>query len=268
MTSFPVNPQNQPVGLSLIKARIRELMLHVQVLGFVRGLMVWLRVSVLRQQFEISVQVPALKTPVILRAGGTDIEVFKKIFIDHEYRLPFDARPGTILDLGANTGLASLYFRTQFPEAQIVAVEPDPANFAMLQRHLGALPGVEIIQAAVWSRDGEITLTDPGIGSWAMRVEESSQSTSSQNQVAALSMPSLLKHFPQGRVDLLKMDVEGAEKEVFESSAAWIQNIGAIVIELHDRYKPGCSRAFFTSVATLPLEQWIGENLYVWRVTA
>lgn len=268
MTSFPVNPPNQPVGLSLIKARIRELMLHVQVLGFVRGLMVWLRVSVLRQQFEISVQVPALKTPVILRAGGTDIEVFKKIFIDHEYRLPFDARPGTILDLGANTGLASLYFRTQFPEAQIVAVEPDPANFAMLQRHLGALPGVEIIQAAVWSRDGEITLTDPGIGSWAMRVEEPSQSASGQCQVAALSMTSLLKHFPQGRVDLLKVDVEGAEKEVFECSAAWIENIDAIVIELHDRYKPGCSRAFFTSVATLPLEQWIGENLYVWRVTA
>jgi hypothetical protein len=83
--------------------------------------------------------------------------------------------------------------------------------------------------------------------------------------VAALSMPSLLKHFPQGRVDLLKMDVEGAEKEVFESSAAWIENIDAIVIELHDRYKPGCSRAFFTSIATLPCEQWIGENLYVWR---
>ncbi|MCX6851922.1 MAG: FkbM family methyltransferase [Verrucomicrobia bacterium] len=268
MAHFPVNSQNQPVGLSLLKARIRELFLHVQVLGFVRGLVTWLRVSVLRQQFEISVQVPALKAPVILRAGGSDIEVFKKIFIDHEYRLPFDACPCTILDLGANTGLASLYFRTQFPEAQIVAVEPDPANFAMMQRHLGALPGVEIIQAAVWSHDGEITLTDPGIGSWAMRVEESSHSAGSQCEVAALSMPSLLKHFPQGRVALLKMDVEGAEKEVFESSAAWIENIDAIVIELHDRYKPGCSRAFFTSVATLPCEQWIGENLFVWRVRA
>jgi len=268
MTPFPVNPPNQPVGVSLLKARIRELFLHVQVLGFVRGLMTWLRVSVLRQQFEISVKVPALKAPVMLRAGGSDIEVFKKIFIDREYRLPFDARPGTILDLGANTGLASLYFRTQFPEAQIVAVEPDPANFAMMQRHLGALPGVELIQAAVWSRDGEITLTDPGIGSWAMRVEESSQSAGSQCQVAALSLPSLLKHFPQGRVDLLKMDVEGAEKEVFESSAAWIENIDAIVIELHDRYKPGCSRAFFSSIATLPFEQWIGENVYVWRVKA
>lgn len=265
MTPLPVNPPHQPSGLSLLKDRIRDLCIHVQVLGFMRGIMTCLRVSVLRQQFEISVQVPGLKAPVMLRAGGTDIEVFKKIFIDHEYRLPFDARPRTILDLGANTGLSSLYFCTQFPEAHIVAVEPDPANFAMMQRHLGALPGVEIIQAAVWSRDGEITLTDPGIGSWAMRVEESSPSAGSQCQVAALSMPSLLKHFPQGRVDLLKVDVEGAEKEVFESSAAWIENIDAIVIELHDRYKPGCSRAFFTSVATLPLEQWIGENIYVWR---
>ncbi len=135
----------------------------------------------------------------------------------------------------------------------------------MLQRHLGGLPQVEIIQAAVWSHDGEITLTDPGIGSWAMRVEEPSHALSSQCQVSALSMPSLLKYFPEGRVNLLKVDVEGAEKEVFESSTAWIENIDAIVIELHDRYKPGCSRAFFTAVDSLPFEKWIGENLYVWR---
>ena len=267
MVSIPVNPQNQPTGVSLLKARIRELILHVQVLGFMRGLLVWLRVSVLRQQFEIAVQAPGWKKQVMLRAGGSDIEVFKKIFIDREYRLPFDARPGTILDLGANTGLATLFFRTQFPEAHIVAVEPDLANFAMLQRHLGGLPGVEIIQAAVWSHDGEITLTDPGIGSWAMRVEETSRDPGGQCQVAALSMPSLLKHFPDGRVDLLKMDVEGAEKEVFETSVAWIQNIDAIVIELHDRYKPGCSRAVFTAIASLPFEKWIGENLYVWRLS-
>lgn len=268
MTPFPVNPPNQPVGLSWLKSRIREFFLYTQVLGFMRGLVAWLRVRVLRQAFEISAHVPELQAPVMLRAGGSDIEVFKKIFIDREYRLPFDARPGTILDLGANTGLATLFFRTQFPEAQIVAVEPDPANFAMMQRHLGALPGVELIQAAVWSHDGEISLTDPGIGSWAMRVEEPSQAPGSQCQVVALSMPSLLKHFPQGRVDLLKMDVEGAEKEVFESCDAWIENIDAIVIELHDRYKPGCSRAFFSSIATLPFEQWIGENVYVWRVKA
>lgn len=265
MAPLPDTSQNQPSGGAWLKARIQDCLLHIQVLGLVRGLVVWLRASLLRQSFEIPVAVPGVPAPVMLRAGGSDIEVFKKIFLDHEYRLPFDARPATILDLGANTGLASLYFRTQFPEAQIVAVEPDEANFAMMQRHIGALPGVVLVQAAVWSHDGLITLTDPGVGSWGLRVQESSSEVRSGCQVPAISIPTLLGHFPGGRVDLLKMDVEGAEKEVFESSAAWIEKIDAIVIELHDRYKPGCNRAFFTAIPSLPCERLIGENFFVWR---
>lgn len=265
MAPLPDTSQNQPSGGAWLKARIHDCLLHIQVLGLLRGLVVWLRAYALRLSFDIPVTVPGVPTPVILRSGGSDMEVFKKIFLDQEYRLPFDARPATILDLGANTGLASLYFRTQFPEAQIVAVEPDPANFAMMQRHLGVQQGVVLVQAAVWSHDGQITLTDPGVGSWGLRVHESSSEVCSGSQVPAVSMPSLLGHFPGGRVDLLKMDVEGAEKEVFESSAAWIEKIDAIVIELHDRYKPGCNRAFFTAIQSLPYERLIGENFFVWR---
>lgn len=268
MEPLPEISKNQLSGGARLKALIHGFLLHVQVLGLVRGLVVWLRVHVLGQSFEISVQAPGVQTPVMLRAGGTDMQVFKKIFLDHEYRLPFQASPMAIMDLGANTGLASLYFRAQFPEAQIVAVEPEEGNFAMMQRHLGGLPGVMMVRAAVWSHDGEIFLADPGIGSWGMRVEDQLQNVSgpcSGCLVPAVSMPTLLRHFPGGRVDLLKVDVEGAEKEIFESSAAWIHDIDAIVIELHDRYKPGCSRAFFTAVPSLPCERLIGENFFVWR---
>lgn len=269
MAHLPDTTQNQLSWGARLKARIRECILHIQVLGLMRGLMAWVRARWLGQSFEMPVHVPGVKGAVMLRAGGSDIEVFKKIFFDHEYRLPFDKRPGTILDLGANTGLASLYFRLHFPEAQIVAVEPDPDNFAMMQRHLGGLQGVVLVKAAVWSHDGEIVLTDPGVGSWGLRVEEEPLAAGSAcRQVPAVSMITLLGQFPGGRVDLLKMDVEGAEKQVFESSSAWIQNIDAIAIELHDRYKPGCSRAFFTAVQSLPCEQVIGENYFVWRPSA
>lgn len=268
MEPLPETSQNQLSGGAWLKALIHGFLLHVQVLGLVRGLVVWLRAHVLGQSFEVSVQAPGVRAPVMLRAGGTDMEVFKKIFLDHEYRLPFQASPLAIMDLGANTGLASLYFRAQFPEAQIVAVEPEEGNFAMMQRHLGGLPGVVMVRAAVWSHDGEIFLADPGIGSWGLRVDDSPQSGAERRsgcRVPAVSMPTLLRHFPGGRVDLLKVDVEGAEKEIFESSAAWIQSIDAIVIELHDRYKPGCNRAFFTAIPSLPCEQSIGENVFVWR---
>ena len=66
-------------------------------------------------------------------------------------------------------------------------------------------------------------------------------------------------------VDLLKVDIEGAEKEVFGSPDEWIGSVGAIAIELHDRFKPGCSRSFFAAVTAFPVEQTCGENVFVAR---
>ncbi len=245
--------------------RIRECYIHVQALGVRRGFITCFRVRVLKQQFEIPVNVAGIQNPIVIRAGSSDLEVFKKIFINREYELPFDSQPKTILDLGANTGLATLFFHIQFPEAQIVAVEPDPANYALLQRHLAGLPNVTFIQAAVWKHDGEINLVDPGIGAWGMQVNEQKPILGNQGAVPAISMPSLLKHFVPRQIDLVKVDIEGAEKEVFESSEAWIHDIGAIVIELHDCYKVGCSRVFYNSINSLPNEKWVGENIFVWK---
>jgi FkbM family methyltransferase len=245
--------------------RVRECYIHVLSLGVVRGVIAWFRIRVLKQRFDIFINVSGLRSPIVLRAGSSDLEVFKKIFINREYDLPFELQPKTILDLGANTGLASLFFHIHFPGAQIVAVEPDPANYALLQRQLAGLPGVTLIQAAVWKNDGEINLVDPGIGAWGMQVNEQAKDHGNQGAVPAISMPSLLKHFVTGQIDLLKVDIEGAEKEVFESSEAWIHKVGAIVIEMHDCYKVGCSRVFYNSINSLPNEKWVGENIFVWK---
>jgi len=256
-----------------IKSSIRSLLtktrifyIHLLALGPVRGFLVWLKWSIFRVHFEIAVTPSGSPVPVILRAGTTDIEVFKKIFIDMEYALPFDVAPSTIIDLGANTGLASIFFLSRYSTAQIIAVEPDPENFAMLKRHLGGLSNVTCVQAAVWTCDGQVNLIDPGIGSWGMQVSASNQAGGNERIVNAISMPTLLSQLPSGRVDLLKIDIEGAERELFSDSAGWIQQVTAIVIELHDRFKHGCSRSFFTAVKLLPNESWVGENIFVWKV--
>ncbi len=246
--------------------QVRLFYIHLLTLGLVRGFFVWLKGSIFRVHFEITVTPSGSPVPVILRAGTTDIEVFKKIFIDMEYALPFDAAPSTFIDLGANTGLASIFFLSRYPAAQIIAVEPDSENFAMLKRHLGGLSNVTCVQAAVWTSDGQVNLIDPGIGSWGMQVTASTQSGRSERTVNAISMTSLLSQLPAGRVDLLKIDIEGVERELFSDSGAWIQQVSAIVIELHDRFKHGCSRAFFTAVKPLPNESWVGENVFVWKV--
>ena len=79
-----------------------------------------------------------------------------------------------------------------------------------------------------------------------------------------LSLPSLLREFPSGHLDLLKIDIEGAEKEILENADSWMPSVKAVVIELHDRYKPGCSRAFYRATNHLPNEKHVGENIWVW----
>jgi FkbM family methyltransferase len=226
------------------------------------GFWIWLRGNIFQQCFEFSI--PSSSHPIYLRSNSSDIEVYSKVYIEREYHLPFASSPTNILDLGANIGLAALVFSAQFPHAQIIAVEPDPKNFVLLRRNVAHLTNVTCIQAAVWPDEGSIRLNDPGLGHWAMRV---TQVTDQGFDVPAISMESLLARLPAGRADLVKIDIEGAEKELFEAPHGWLDQVQSLVIELHDRYKPGCSRAFFAAVQEFPHEQWCGENIWVWRDT-
>jgi hypothetical protein len=225
-------------------AHARSLYLHWQVLGMARGAWCWVKSQLFKRHFEFFVPVANAHQRVLLRSRTTDIEVFQKIFIEREYALPFPLQPESILDLGANTGLATLFFALEYPQAVIVCVEPDPDNFVILKRQVAHLEKVTCIQAAVWSQDGHINLIDP---------------------VPAISISTLLAKLPQQRCDLLKVDIEGAEKEVFQKAASWINSIQSIVIELHDRYKPGCSKAVFTQTQPFQGEKWLGENVFLWR---
>jgi FkbM family methyltransferase len=243
-------------------SQLRFLQTHIQVRGLLLGFCDWFRATAFNQRAEVRQHVPGSRHPALLRIGTSDLEVYKKVFLDREYEAPFPYHPKTILDLGANTGLASLFFSTRFPGAQIIAVEPDLANFALLKRNTSHLPQVTCIHAAVWSHDSKVSVIDPGIGHWAMQVTQSDESGTT---VQALSMDSLLGRFNPGRADLVKIDIEGSERQLFNSSDPWLNRVSAMVIELHDRYQPGCARAFFTSIADFPNEHWNGENIWVWR---
>jgi FkbM family methyltransferase len=246
-------------------SNFKKLFLHLRIFGFTKGIVTWFTSEVLKRRYDIAVKVPNFDQSVILRAGTTDIEVYKKIFLDREYQLPFQLEPRGILDLGANTGLASIFFQIEYPNAIIVSVEPDPDNFAMLKKQVGSSDKILCIQAAVWPQDGRINLIDPGIGSWGMQVSDKNIQNGFKNTVAAISISTLLEKLPEQRCDLLKVDIEGAEREVFSSGTEWIDKVQAIVLELHDKYKPGCSRAVFNLLRDFSEEKWIGENVFIWR---
>lgn len=82
-----------------------------------------------------------------------------------------------------------------------------------------------------------------------------------------MTVEDIMERFNLDRIDLLKVDIEGAEKEVFSDSDAvkWIDAVDAIEVELHDRFRPGCSRAFFSRVGDFKIEHSRGMNTFVAR---
>src|SRR5579862_1928443 len=192
---------------------------------------------------EVSTRPPGSRYPIYLRLKTTDISAYSEILLRglYDFDLPFS--PTTIVDAGANVGMASIYFANKFPQAKIVAIEAESANFAMLAKNVQPYSRIIPVHAALWNRDGEIAIgkPDPGTGAfgeWGFVAREGQQGA----RVRAITMPTLMKEAQIDSIDLLKMDIEGAEKEVFES-CDWIDHVGCLMIELHDRDKPGCREA-------------------------
>jgi len=182
--------------------------------------------------------------PFRVRLGGTDLITLGHVIGDSGYDLPYDpGSPRWIIDVGANAGYSAVYFAHKFPSATVVAIEPDPGNFDLLVHHADSYPNIEPLRAALWTADGTVDLVDPGRGSWGLRADDETEAVE-VTQVPAITMNTLLDRFGIGRVDLLKVDIEGGEKKVFAEAGQWISRVDQIAIELHDRFIPGCTATF------------------------
>jgi FkbM family methyltransferase len=198
-----------------------------------------------------------------LRAGSTDLWVFNQIFLRQEYR-PAAGNLGTVLDLGANIGLASIYFLHRNPLAQVVAVEPDPDNYNLCVRNLKPYGDrAQVVLGAVWSESTRLVLSPHEDGKeWAVRVTEPSAGCPDQT-VQGWSVPELLDRAGIEDLDLLKVDIEGSELALFSNSCeGWLPRVRNAVIELHG---PACEDAFRQAMAGYQFEQAYSGELVLCR---
>jgi FkbM family methyltransferase len=218
--------------------------------------------------------VPGSRTKVLLRLGSSDISVFNGIFRWREYGWDLDRQPRTIIDGGAYIGLSAIYFTMRYPGVRVVAVEASERNFALLVRNTSAFPNIEPVHAALWPQPGSLVLTDPGTGLWGLQVKEALAPDGAAgggvagepgDSVRAITIDDIIRDHGLGRVDLLKVDIEGAEKELFTDPGPWLAQVDAICVELHDWFKVGCTRTFFAAVEDFSVEAWRGENVLVAR---
>ena len=175
--------------------------------------------------------------PLLLRPNSSDVNVFSQVFVETEYApLNHLTEVRLIIDLGANIGLSSAYFLNMFPDASVIAVEPDPANFALLKRNMKPYGSrVKAIHAGIWSHPARLTINDAPYRdgrAWTKQVVECDAIT--KDYIHGVDIPTLLKCSGHDEISLLKIDIEGAEAVIFATNYSWITRVGAIAIELHD----------------------------------
>jgi FkbM family methyltransferase len=180
---------------------------------------------------------------VLLRRGGSDAKCVEELCIQGQYDLTNSilTKNGitvdTILDLGGNIGLASLQFSSKFPNAKCIVVEPDPENAKRAREHLVNCDNVVLIEAGIWSRTGVLyTSREYADGlDWAITVSDI-KSENSVDEISAIGIAELIRDNEIEVIDLLKVDVEGAEGELFEKDVAetFLPKTRVIALEIHD----------------------------------
>src|SRR5262249_21149873 len=155
-------------------------------------------------------------------------------------------RPRIIIDGGAHIGCTAVYYAMKYPGVKILAVEAEKSNVEQLRQNVKSLPNVEVVNAAIFDRAGLVSLKNPKADAWEFRVQLINSATEEPAiTIPSVTMDDLVGRFNGKPIDLLKLDIEGAEVEVFTSSSmAWLNSVRMINIELHDRFRPGCSAAF------------------------
>jgi len=150
-------------------------------------------------------------------------------------------RTPVIVDCGANIGISAIWFADRFPDATILAVEPEPANHALLQRNTAAHPNIVAIRAAVSDHRGRVSLTNDGGEAWGWATREAED-----GDVETVTVGDLLARVPDGAPLIVKIDIEGGEVDLFRSATEWTRETPLIVFEDHDWMLPG--RGTFAAV--------------------
>ena len=189
----------------------------------------------------VKLRVKGLAHPLVLRVYDSDFKVLRTVFFEREFDLagvlPHDVvqRPMRfIIDGGANVGYSSVYFAKVHPQARIVAVEPASKNYRLLLENTRPYPNVEPLRAGLWPTATNLVLSNPEVPSWGFKMNEADGTVPEESVCPGITIAELLARSGFDRIDLLKLDIEGAEELLFETGTeAWLGRVGLLIIEVH-----------------------------------
>jgi len=247
---------------------ISKIKYYSRVVG-IRGLIAAIKGKIGKMPILLEINRPDIKFPFFLRVPSSDVPTYEQIFIKQEYDFDVKRTPKTIVDAGANIGLSSIYFSNNYPDSKIIAVEPEESNLAILRRNIVPYDNIIPVCGALWHENTTINLVDPGFGSWSFMTQPKDGVNEKYgkfvHEVQGMTVDKIMKDQNIEHIDILKIDIEGAEREVFRDTSSWIEKVDALIIELHDFTKSGCSRSFYNGSNGFD-DEWVqGENIFLTR---
>jgi len=219
--------------------------------------------------------------PFYFRGATSDEQVVKDVFQQQQYNLnrlrrapelvefakaqERKGRRPLIVDAGANIGASALYFVLTFPNACVVAIEPDRGNHHLLSKNTQGLH-VKAYHAAVCSTKGRMNVFDPGEGHWGYRTRPIEAGETAAGSVPSLRINDLYDEYGHDYFPfIVKVDIEGAERDLFAEATEWVAKTPVVIVELHDWLLPkqGIAQPFLKCISNLNRDfVQIGEDAF------
>lgn len=236
------------------------------------------RYKIRRQRNSLwKIHINSLNYDVFIRPYTTDYDLMAEFFLNgvlsekriFQYDIDFSNKIREpvkyIIDAGANIGLFSVLYGRKFSGASIIAVEPEQENYKMLLKNTKNLSRVQTLRGGVWSKNCYLKVNESKTGAWGFTVSECDKSKS---DICAFSIQSIMKKYGFPYIDILKMDIEGSEYEVFhdEKCLEWLPLVKVLIIETHDDNVPGCEQAVMKKMESLGyMAEKAGEDIVFYK---
>ena len=166
--------------------------------------------------------------PILVRPGTDDAKTIINNIVREEWGdFQPEQPPKWMIDAGAYIGDTSAYFLSRFPSLNVIALEPNPDTFKVTMQNLSHYKErITILNSGLYSSEG------------FLRFQEGQTNASINNdgkiEISVTTINSLLEKYSIERLDILKMDIEGAEESIFSSKPElWLNNIDWLIIEFH-----------------------------------
>jgi FkbM family methyltransferase len=158
-----------------------------------------------------------LRSLLKFRPYTEDEELVRRILIERtEYHLFIGSNPRVIFDIGANIGCTSVLFANSYPNAIIYAFEPVPENYELLVENVKAYPNVQPINLALGAKTEErkIMASDDEYNFGGFSFHEKGSDPLKTQSVQVMDIIEFMESKSIQKIDLLKIDTEGCEKEI------------------------------------------------------